>query len=1043
MITGVALASAGYVHAAAADAADAAAAASSDTSVQELVVTGSRIPSKNLTSVSPVTSVDNKDIKLQGTTNVEDFLNNLPQVFADQGQYESNGATGIATVDLRNLGSQRTLVLIDGKRVQPGDPTTPVADINFIPPALIDRVEVLTGGASAVYGSDAISGVVNFILKKNFQGLEVDAQTSIAEHENNNQQVRKANNFGHSSFGFPLLDLPGGAAWTGQRHTVTITGGVNTPDDKGNVEFYLGYTSIDPVKESQFDYGVCSLSTNNTNTTQQYCGGSTTDATGRLRPLSGPNKGHDFDITLAPVGNTLAPFNINQAYNFAPLNYIQRPDTRYTAGFFGTYNINKAVNFYSSFMFLNDSSVAQIGPSGSFYSDDIFTIPCNDPLLSSAQANTLCGPNPTPGQTSTAYIGRRDIEGGPRIDAYTHTDFRIVIGTKGEVGDGWTYDLSAQWGQTNQTHTTSNYFFNSKLVNAIDVVPNPATGGVVGIATGAPVCASALPGGGDAACVPYNLWSGAPGAITPAQLAYLSGAAASTGETTEQVVTFSIANNLARYGIKSPYADDGVGVSFGAEYRREFLETTYDQPFTSGDLAGNGGATKDTAGSQIDKDVFAEIRAPLIQGKPYIEDFTFEAGYRFSQYSHGGTNSTYKFGVDYQVTPDIRGRASYERAVRAPNVQELFAPAIPGTVGATDPCAGGGPVYTAQQCYNTYVHTNAVYAGTPGYTPVTLAQFTSQIYGTIPQCISAQCGSFSGGNPNLTPEIADTKSLGFVFTPSFFRPFTLSLDYFDIEVNKAIISLPFATLVNACANTDPALAGASFACNSIVRDLSTSALYGGTGAGNVTPNSPNGAGFVNQQLVNGSSLKTSGFDIASAYRIHLPEWSGHDFGSLGFNYNGTYTEHLITTLPDGITSFDCAGLYGVTCGIPTPHYRHQVRFTWTTPWNLGISWNWRYVGPSSLDFNSNQTALHNGYTDLQATDAHISAYNYFDLAFTYKLKDRYTFRAGINNIFDTTPPLLDSNSFGISAPAAGNSNTYPQVYDPLGRVLYLGVTADF
>ncbi|MGA2953463.1 MAG: TonB-dependent receptor plug domain-containing protein, partial [Caulobacteraceae bacterium] len=188
MISGAAIAAVSVTGAQAQQAAPAPA----STSVQELVVTGSRIPSKNLTSVSPVTTVNNQTVKLQGTTNVEDLINNLPQAFADFGQFESNGSSGTATIDLRGLGSKRTLILVDGKRLQPGDPTVPVPDINMIPPALIDRVEVLTGGASAVYGSDAVSGVVNFIMKHNYEGLQIDGEFSIGMHENNDQQVRSA-----------------------------------------------------------------------------------------------------------------------------------------------------------------------------------------------------------------------------------------------------------------------------------------------------------------------------------------------------------------------------------------------------------------------------------------------------------------------------------------------------------------------------------------------------------------------------------------------------------------------------------------------------------------------------------------------------------------------------------------------------------------------------------------------------------------------------------------------------------------------------------
>ena len=253
MISGAALAAITTTEAQAQAAPPAAAPAT--TSVQELVVTGSRIPSKNLTSVSPVTTINSQDVKLQGTTNTEDLINHLPQAFADFGQYESNGATGTATIDLRGIGNKRTLVLIDGKRQQPGDPGVPVADINFIPPSLIDRVEVLTGGASAVYGSDAVAGVVNFIMKHNYQGLQIDSEFSIGEHSNNNAQILRAAAKLAASFGFPLLNLPSGSVWTGQRETVTITGGSNTPDGKGNVEFYMGYTHIDAVLEGKRSTG--------------------------------------------------------------------------------------------------------------------------------------------------------------------------------------------------------------------------------------------------------------------------------------------------------------------------------------------------------------------------------------------------------------------------------------------------------------------------------------------------------------------------------------------------------------------------------------------------------------------------------------------------------------------------------------------------------------------------------------------------------------------------------------------------------------------
>jgi iron complex outermembrane recepter protein len=1051
MISGAAIAA---VSVTGAQAQQASSAPAASTSVQELVVTGSRIPQKNLTSVSPVTTVNNQTVKLQGTTNVEDLINNLPQAFADFGQFESNGSTGTATIDLRGLGDKRTLVLIDGKRLMPGDPTLPVADINMIPPALIDRVEVLTGGASAVYGSDAVAGVVNFIMKHNYEGLQIDAEFSIGMHENDDQQVRTAATTGSTAVtGSPSnINFPNGTTWAGERYTATITGGANSPDGKGNVEFYLGYTDIQPVLEAKYDWSSCGLSTNSSNTHQQYCGGSVTAAGaggGLLQVLSGPNTtpppgaffGLGYQITgpTAPctgsTGTCLSSFTGANLYNFAPLNYIQRPDIRYQAGEFSHYEVAPWLDLYSSFMFMDDHTVAQIAGSGSFYGDNVYTIPCNDPLLSAAQANTLCGPEAgVAGDDASALIGRRDVEGTGRTSDITHEDYRIVFGAKGDLGSGWNYDLSMQYGRSVLTDVEGGYFLNNKLLNALDVVPNPATGGDTKLAVGAPVCESVL-NGTDVNCVPYNLWT--PGGVTQSQLNYLEGTAIFTGFTTEQVVTGTIAGDLGQYGMKSPWASDGIGLSLGLEYRREYLSFTPDSTAESGELAGFGGSLRATEGSQADKDVFGELRIPIVQDMPFFKELVFEGGFRYSDYTSGGGNWTYKAGMDWQVTPDIRLRGSYERAVRAPNVNELFAPETPGLIAGHDPCAGNlaTVLAAAPGCANTFANTLGLAPNSAALTSAVAALAASGI--SVPQCISSQCGNLTGGNADLKPETAKTWSVGFVFTPTFFRGFSLSVDYFNINVADAIITLPLNGIFNDCINN-------GIECQYITRNAAEDyATYGG-----------NGAGFVETPTVNAASLKTSGVDVNADYRVSLSTFHLPDYGSLDFNFTGTYVHDLTTALP-GLTPYNCAGLYGVTCGTPTPKWRHQFRVTWATPWNLTVSLNWRFLSSTSLDFNTNQPALQDlnpnlstagspvYYKDLFATDARIPDFSYFDLSFQYKFKNRYTVRGGVNNIFDRTPPLLDSNSFGISAPAFGNANTYPQVFDPLGRVLFVGLTADF
>jgi outer membrane receptor protein involved in Fe transport len=280
---------------------------------------------------------------------------------------------------------------------------------------------------------------------------------------------------------------------------------------------------------------------------------------------------------------------------------------------------------------------------------------------------------------------------------------------------------------------------------------------------------------------------------------------------------------------------------------------------------------------------------------------------------------------------------------------------------------------------------------------------------------------------SLKPEEADTVSVGFVLTPSFVRGLSITVDFFNIVVNNAIIPLPPETMVTNCAKLDSA-----FDCAEINRDPTNLwAIYGGEGAGS-----------VDEPLVNASKLSTSGLDVQGDYRLRLEDTGLQNTGTLDFNFNGTYTATLTTFLPDG-TGYDCVGLYGLTCTIPTPKWRHDFRVTWESPWNLQLSANWRYIGGSSLDFNTNVPDLQDGaFKDTFPTDSHIDPYSYLDLSFKYRVNDKVSLRGGVNNVLDTVPPLLDSNSFGISAPPFGNGNTYPQLYDPLGRYFFLGFTAD-
>jgi outer membrane receptor protein involved in Fe transport len=970
--------------------------------VQEVVVTGSRIPHPGLTSVSPLTTVGSQDIKLQGVQNVEDLVNSLPQVMAQFGSMESNGATGTATVNLRGLGSQRTLVLIDGKRLQAGDPGVPVPDLNFIPAPLVDRVDVVTGGASAVYGSDAVAGVVNFIMKKDFEGLRIDVQYGFDQHDQHNDQIKRAVHNSATVIGNNVA-LPTGSVTDGSHVSTTIVGGANAPDGNGNVTFYMNYQHTDPVLEKTRDFSACSLSTNNTATNFQYCGGSSTSYPGRFTINNSSNPNFRGNYTISSTG-VVSPFTNADLYNFAPLNYLQRPDERYTAGEFSHYQLNPHLDVYTSFMFMHDHSLAQIAGSGAFFGDP-YQINCgNNPLLTASEQSTFCAGVPN-GTLTSLEIGRRDIEGSGRISDITHMSYRYVVGARGEIADGWNYDVYAQYGYVYRADSEEGYFSISKTNNALDVISD-GHGGVE--------CASASARA--AGCLPWNIWNNPafPGGVTQAQLNYLETTAMTDGSTSEQVVSANVTGDLSKYGFKSPWAKDGVGVSFGAEYRREALTDTFDGAFTSADLAGLGGNALDTSGAFDVKEIFGEIRVPIVQDMALAREITFEGGYRYAKYSSAGGVDAFKAGLDWQVVPDLRLRASYERAVRAPNVDELFTPVEFTLVAGTDPCAGSHPTFSLGQCMNTGV--------------------TAAEYGNIPQCISSQCSSQNSGNPDLKPEDSDTKSLGLVLTPTFLPGFNLTVDWFDINVKGVIQTVPLTAMFDNCANDPTAtvnfLGSSQTYCSFFHRAAGTGQLFG------------TGIGWVQIPFINGGVLHTEGVDLSANYRVNLSDWGMGDHGSLVFNMLGTYTEKLFSQLPGGAGSYDCAGLFGTTCGQPTPKWRHKLRVTWVTPWNLSLSAQWRYMSGASLDMNTSNPLLHNAFAP-DVSDARIPAYNYLDLSAEWRVRDRVTLHAGVNNVFDKDPPIVDSNSFGISAPPFGNGNTYPQVYDALGRTIFIGITADF
>jgi iron complex outermembrane recepter protein len=1030
----------------------AAPASAQDQSTETVVVTGSRIPQQGLYSSSPVTAVSQQEMKLEGTTSVETLLNNLPSVFADQTSTMSNGATGTATVDLRGLGSVRTLVLVDGTRLMPGDPLVPVPDLNDIPAALVDHVEVLTGGASAVYGSDAEAGVVNFIMRKDFEGVEFDGQYGIDEADNTNSAERNliTPHIGGLGFNYAPEGIMDGGTDIG-----TVIMGTNTANGKGNVTAYVGYRNSEPVLEAARDFSACTTGfTGTAPGSKLECAGSSNY--NRFYSLNNSAASSSGKLTTGvtdnfvkgngtPGGGTFVPYTgaTSQKYNYGALNYLQRPDTRWTGGFFGHYEVNKELDIYTSVMFTDDDSVAQIAPSGLFLgtgsvSGSFDNVNCSNPLLSSQENQVLCGgiagdsqvTVATPhgpftywggqanGNCATTFgiagcqagqatleIGRRNIEGGDRQADFRHTSYRAQVGAKGDLGDGWSYDIYAQYGETIFDESVLNYFSVAKSALAMQVSP----------VTGACITGSK--------CIPVDFYSGL-GGITPAMEQSIGATGEENGLTTEGILSGSLTGDFGEWGGKSPWAKNPIAVAIGAEYRDEFLTFTPDSAVSSGDLDGAGGSAPAVPKSGYNvTEGFGELQIPLVEGVPAIESLSAKAGYRYSSYNLAGSVASYEYGADWQPIDDLRFRASFQRAVRAPNVLELFGPQAVTLFGGNDPCSNPSNPTVAANCNNA-----------PGNAKVTFAQQGSPLLA----CVASQCNQLTGGNVDAKPETSDTRSVGIVFTPTFFDGFNATIDYFDISIAHALSGgLNANAILSACYGGSSTASSQAVSCPLVNRDPSTHSI--------TTQN-----GYVIDTVLNDGTLATKGLDFEANYTANFDDWGFKGWGSLGVNFVGTLLNTLSTQPFQAVNqSYDCAGMYGYTCGSPDPRWRHKLRVTWTSPWDFDFSVQWRHLSGVHLDSNTNNPLLHGSCGGSSTSpapcpdtvDNSIPAFDYFDLATDWNVREGIDLHAGVNNVFDKNPPLVFA---GIAGPSQfGNGNTFPGTYDSLGREIFVGVTIKY
>ena len=923
------------------------AAADEAPSDEEIIVTGTRITNPNLEAASPVQVVSEDEIALQQPISAEELIRDLPGAIPNIGAAVNNGANGSANVDLRGLGSNRNLVLIDGQRIVP-DGLTAVTDVNNIPLALIRRVDITTGGGSSTYGADAVAGVVNFITKTDFSGLEADGNYSVT------------------------------GKGDGERYGAALTLGANFDDGRGNAVVSIGYSHIDPIYQGERGFSEFSLSSQ----TGNRQGSGTTVPTNFAFPATGQ---------VDPATGTLS--SSIETFNFNPFNIFQTPFERYNIYGQARYEVSSAIEVFTKGLFAHNEITAIIAPSGTFF--NTYQLPLSNPFLPAGVRNAFCAsedigfgsaecdaaavatdPDDPAYREISIIPGRRFTEGGPRLGNFTTDIFQIMGGARGPVAANLAWEIRGQYGESNRISTANGSGLNSRVQQALR-------------ATEAGACIDASNG-----CVPLDLF-GAEGSITEAMLGFLD--PTSTSFRTRTSLAGVNGAVTGDFGVASPLAETPVGVAVGGEYRRYKASIEPDLPTrTDNEVLGAGGATQPVAGDFDVTEVFAEVLAPLIENRPFVDSLTLEAGIRYSDYSTSGGSTAWKAGGSWEPVRSLKLRGIYQQAVRAPNISELFTPVSLGLANTDiDPCQLALPEGNAQ------LTEACIASGAPA----------SRI-GRIPAPSAGQINISFGGNEELKPETASTVTLGAVFTPEFAPGLAVTLDYYDILVEDAITAPNVDDVFGAC-YTDFDLD----VCRTIGRNPLDGSLTGGAEA----PGLP-------LFLSNSGRIRTSGLDLSLAYRQDV------GFGTISLGFSGNYTfEQKFKATPASIDR-ECAGYYSVNCALSgsiQPEFAFNQRSTLTIG-DIDLSYLWRHIGEVRVE-----PLVAAGFLP---DYRRIKAFDYFDLAARAELYENVTLSLTIDNVFDRKPPIVGNT---IGATAFNSGNTYPSTYDAIGRRFSFGAKLRF
>ena len=969
--------------------------AAAEAEVDDVVVTGSRIVRQDFEAISPVTTVSSETIELTATLTVDSLLNTLPSVVAGNTRTSNNaGGESFSTVDLRGLGPSRTLVLVNGERV-PASSTTGVVDINTIPASLIDRVEVVTGGASAVYGSDALAGVVNFILKDDFEGAELSATYGAA--------------FDGYSPEYEINGLFGGSFANG-RGNLTVYGSYYNREGTYQSELDYSRTSGAVLVAADGSYVVADSSeqwwdyVNNQGALVAYvAGGSGTSAWGTVYN-NGANPFRNLAAVVGATGNgnfaaggydtncdgiaNATPYNTgnlsfdsngalvprrvaggcavpdraagSDRYNFAPDNYLVIPAERFTISTIGTYDITDDIKLRTQVSYTNSWQKVQLAPTPATGLTVSLT-PAMQSLISRRHPDLWAALQSRPNPLASFTMDRRMNEVGARIGESENNALAILNTLTGSLWGDWDWSLTGSYGVNNYTDVGAHSTNKTALAQGL--------AGCQDANTGLPLGVTALPG-----CVPLDIFG--EGTLNSEMVAFLDVPTFATTEVEEKRVAGFVRGSI----FELPAGP--LSTVFGFEWRESSADYRVDNEQRTGNIFGFN-AVQNQKGSVDVKELYTEVAIPLLADLPFVNYLGLEGGYRYSDYSTIGGVDTYKVGLEYEPTDWLKVRTVYNSAVRAPSVFELFQAGDQGFPAYSDPCDAGQQPDAATLAFCS--------AQAGGFDFTGFTQNNSQVE------------AFAFGNPNLLPEDAETFTVGVVFQPRTFPigQFRASLDYYDIEITNLVADFGANYWIGQCYDS---LGADTAACARVVRNPRDGQID-----------------YVNTSRGNVGYQKTQGYDLQIDWSIPLEDYTPLP-GRLRINELFTYVDSLEID-GDEYAGTGYAGIGGVIFDVKSILSVAYDVSDWT------FFTRWTYIGETDdIGFGPN-------YVD--GSPEYLPASSYVDVTARWDVTDTLQLTANIGNIFDEMPPVTASGTY------YGQGNIDGQVYRTFGRTFSISARARF